>query len=579
MSDFPAPSGAETSNPAFANAVQRAKEIASKIRPGSGPPPALPTPTTSLKRSFEDPFEEGPNQKKPFSESSRKMMDPSDFSNLGMGGPGGTTTEIIMVPDKMVGLIIGRGGEQITRLQAESGCKIQMAQDSQGMPERQCTLTGAPGAIAQARASIERIIANEGSGPPRMGGGGGGPGGHMGGGGGMSGGGCFEMSVPGHKVGLIIGKGGETIKQLQERSGAKIIIIQDSAELANEKPLRITGDPNAVETAKQLVTEILNQNDERDMGGFGGGGGGRGGGRGGRGGAGIPRGGGGRGGFMGGGRGGAAGRGGRGGFGGWSGGNEYGAEHTDYVTIPATKCGLVIGKGGETIKNINSSTGAHCEVDKSAPPDAREKNFVIRGTPEAVERAKAMIMEKIGMPVTASTYGSYGGSSSGGGSWGGAGDYAPSSYPGGDSVNINPSTGQADYSAQWADYYRSMGMVREAEAIEAQMRGGQTRGPSVAPTAALPAAAAPGPPSSNGAPQNGGGADYSAQWAEYYRSIGKVKEAEAIEAQMKQKVAAPSPGQYGGATYYGGPGAQPGNAPVPGYPTGYPNYGGQSGPD
>ena len=127
-----------------------------------------------------------------------------------------------------------------------------------------------------ARASIERIIANEGTGPPRGGGGGGGGGGGnfggppmSGGGGSMSGGGCFEMLVPGHKVGLIIGKGGETIKQLQERSGAKIIIIQDSAELANEKPLRITGDPNGVETAKQLVTEILNQNDERDMGGAG----------------------------------------------------------------------------------------------------------------------------------------------------------------------------------------------------------------------------------------------------------------------------------------------------------------------
>ena len=62
----------------------------------------------------------------------------------------------------------------------------------------------------------------------------------------------------------------ETIKKLQERSGAKIKIIQDSAELANEKPLRITGDPNDVETARQLVTEILNQNDERDMGGAGG---------------------------------------------------------------------------------------------------------------------------------------------------------------------------------------------------------------------------------------------------------------------------------------------------------------------
>lgn len=28
--------------------------------------------------------------------------------------------------------------------------------------------------------------------------------------------------------------------------------------------------------------------------------------------------------------------------------------------------------------------------------------------------------------------------------------------------------------------------------------------------------------------------DYSAQWAEYYRSIGNIKEAEAIEANMKQ---------------------------------------------
>ena len=67
----------------------------------------------------------------------------------GNGAPQGPqSSEIVMVPDKMVGLIIGRGGEQITRLQAETGCKIQMAADSQGMPERQCTLTGTPQAIA-----------------------------------------------------------------------------------------------------------------------------------------------------------------------------------------------------------------------------------------------------------------------------------------------------------------------------------------------------------------------------------------------------------------------------------------------
>ena len=62
----------------------------------------------------------------------------------------------------------------------------------------------------------------------------------------------------------------------------------------------------------------------------------------------------------------------------------------------------------------------------------------------------------------------------------------------------------------------------------------QGGGPSAAPAPqpAAPAAAPGGGGSQNGA----GGADYSAQWAEYYRSIGKVKEAEAIEQQMKQKV-------------------------------------------
>lgn len=38
--------------------------------------------------------------------------------------------------------VIGRGGEQITRLQRDSGAKIQMAQDSQGRAERSCTLSG-----------------------------------------------------------------------------------------------------------------------------------------------------------------------------------------------------------------------------------------------------------------------------------------------------------------------------------------------------------------------------------------------------------------------------------------------------
>merc|ERR1719228_387318 len=115
----------------------------------------------------------------------------------------GAITEQIYVPDNMVGLLIGRGGENITRMQQDSQCKIQMSQDSQGQPTRMCTLTGPPDAIQAAKAQINQVIANDGRGNRGMGGGGGG-------------GGAFEMMLEGPLVARVIGKGGENIKRLQE---------------------------------------------------------------------------------------------------------------------------------------------------------------------------------------------------------------------------------------------------------------------------------------------------------------------------------------------------------------------------
>ena len=42
------------------------------------------------------------------------------------------------------------------------------------------------------------------------------------------------------------------------------------------------------------------------------------------------------------------------------------------------KVGLVMGKGGETIKQICQQSGAHCQVDKNAPDTAKEKNILIK---------------------------------------------------------------------------------------------------------------------------------------------------------------------------------------------------------
>ena len=60
----------------------------------------------------------------------------------------------------------------------------------------------------------------------------------------------------------------------------------------------------------------------------------------------------------------------------------------EVVSIPSCQVGLVMGRGGETIREICLVSGAHCQIDKTAPVEAREKNILIKGRPDAVEKAK-----------------------------------------------------------------------------------------------------------------------------------------------------------------------------------------------
>ncbi|BFZ20521.1 hypothetical protein BsWGS_23560 [Bradybaena similaris] len=383
-------------------------------------------------------------------------------------GMGMVTTEEHRVPDKMVGLIIGKGGEQIMRLQAETGCKVQIAPDSGGLPDRPCTLTGSPMAIMNCKQAIQQII-DRGQGLPQMGG--------------MDsmgeGGTVVELNIPGSKVGLIIGKGGETIRQLQERAGVKMVMIQDSnAPSAHDKPLRITGELAKCQRAKELVLELMAEKDGMPRSNAGGyndfgssmGSMGHGGGSNGmdisvpRQGVGLVIGKGGDmikkiqsdtgakvqfkpddgqtqdrlcsvsgspdkvqsainliqellakanimggqplqnfGGSMGPGPGNDMGRvgpsngpfspPGRGGMGGRF--DQNFQDHTTFI-VPADKCGLVIGKGGETIREINRQSGAHVELDRNPPPNINEKLFNIRGNPSQIQHAIQLIQEKTG---------------------------------------------------------------------------------------------------------------------------------------------------------------------------------------
>uniref|UniRef100_A0A8C2VI70 Far upstream element binding protein 3 n=1 Tax=Chinchilla lanigera TaxID=34839 RepID=A0A8C2VI70_CHILA len=349
-------------------------------------------------------------------------------------------TEEFKVPDKMVGFIIGRGGEQISRIQAESGCKIQIASESSGIPERPCVLTGTPESIEQAKRLLGQIVDRCRNGP----------GFHNDVDGNST---IQEILIPASKVGLVIGKGGETIKQLQERTGVKMVMIQDGPlPTGTDKPLRITGDPFKVQQAREMVLEIIREKDQADFRGVRGDFGSRLGGgsievsvprfavgivigrngemirkiqndagvriqfkpddgisperaaqvmgppdrcqhaahiineliltaqeRDGFGGLAVAR--------------------GRGrGRGDWNVGAPGGVQEITY-TVPADKCGLVIGKGGENIKSINQQSGAHVELQRNPPPntDPNLRIFTIRGVPQQIEVARHLIDEKVGV--------------------------------------------------------------------------------------------------------------------------------------------------------------------------------------
>ncbi|KAK6760133.1 hypothetical protein RB195_021586 [Necator americanus] len=517
----------------------------------------------SLKRSYPDDSEPNPVKRCNIDGAmdASGMVQQMGFGTTSMiptvPGAAETVVEIISVPENTVGLVIGRGGSEIQNIQSTTGCRVQMSPDGDpGAGVRQCTLQGSKMAVERAKQMITDVITRAASRPSAQ---------------------SFaapdgraitvEMSIPATKCGLVIGKMGETIKQLQEQAGCKMVMIQDSQEVTGQaKPLRITGDPEKVEIAKRLVTDLINSREDNGS---------------------IPRlyseq---------------ATAKGevvvprasvgmiiGKGGetikrlametgtkiqfkadddptspdrcavimgsreqiykatelitelvHKSCSGSMMTGQTEAFYMHVPSNKTGLVIGKGGETIKQINAESGAHCELSRDPPPNPQEKVFIIRGTPYQVHHAQHIIRIKVGDIAPGTPVPPFTGAGAPNGN-----NFSVSQYNGqyGASLWNNTYGQQADAGNGWAS---QAGQYYTGAAANAQNSYGNMQGYTYVPqSGAQPAATSQSSNTTSSGPTinpQTGQPDYSAQWAEYYRSMGLHDQAALIEAQMKQNAA------------------------------------------
>ena len=178
------------------------------------------------------------------------------------GPAGGEDYEVEMgVPSKMVGLIIGRGGSNIQSMQRDFQITIQIASQSdvpEGSETRPVKLKGARQSVEQCRGQINQIIKDrenelQGGFIPSGGGGGGGSGAYGPGGAQAT----NHLTIPDDKVGLVIGKGGGTIKGVQARTGANIQIPGEAD--ANDRTKRtIVISANSKDAADRAMAEVQN---------------------------------------------------------------------------------------------------------------------------------------------------------------------------------------------------------------------------------------------------------------------------------------------------------------------------------
>jgi len=269
-------------------------------------------------------------------ERRQKDMEIRSLYNNSNPSPG-TVSQEYLIPNHMTGLIIGRGGESLKRIEATTHCKVQIPQDS-SEPNRRLTIIGLPDDVERAKQMIKTMIdeSDNRPNPKNMGHYGPGTENNL-----PPNANQITIPIPRNIVGLIIGRHGDTIRDIAIKSGARLNVLQNSNTDANA-PISISGEQAAIDKARALIDELINNSLKQ---------------------------------------------------------NQVVSNPANIVTrhmqVHKDLVGLVIGKKGETIKLLAEQTGCKVFVDQAEIPGTSQKNVNITGPISTIDHCQRLIEERL----------------------------------------------------------------------------------------------------------------------------------------------------------------------------------------
>ncbi|XP_018569020.1 heterogeneous nuclear ribonucleoprotein K isoform X2 [Anoplophora glabripennis] len=143
----------------------------------------------------------------------------------------------LLIPSKVAGSIIGKGGQNITKLRSQYKASITVP-DCPG-PERMLTLSSDLDTICNIVSDVVPNLEENGSR--------------------LSNGNELDMRMMIHQsqAGCVIGKAGHKIKEIREKTGAKIKIFSNLAPQSTDRVIQIVGEPSkCVDTIREVLTLI-----------------------------------------------------------------------------------------------------------------------------------------------------------------------------------------------------------------------------------------------------------------------------------------------------------------------------------